>query len=94
MIIRGKAKIINKPSDYYSIKSRVIAVAKNTTPEIVVAMPYVIGIIVETGNLLSHAAIIAREYKKPYVLGFENATKRIKNGQTISIDADNNKVIC
>lgn len=94
MIKKAKAKIINKPSDYYSIKDNVIIVVKNTTPEIVVAMQHIVGIIAETNNLLSHAAIIAREYRKPYILGFDNATKKIKNGQIIGIDIANKKVIC
>jgi pyruvate,water dikinase len=44
------------------------------------------GVVTETGGLLSHAAIICREYGVPAVLGVEEATKRIPNGAILKID--------
>ena len=45
-------------------------------------------IITEQGGILSHAAIISRELNKPCIVGVKNATKKLKNGQLIEVDAD------
>ena len=44
------------------------------------------GIIVETGGLTSHAAIIALHFDIPTIIGAENATNIIKDGQLVTID--------
>lgn len=86
MIIKGKVKIIKKQSDYYDIKDRVILVAFNTTPDIVIVIHNIQAIITEANNKLCHAAIIAREYGIPLIMGVENATKKFKDGQVIKLD--------
>jgi pyruvate,water dikinase len=93
MIISGKVKIIKKPENYYQIKKNVIVVAKNTTPDIVVAIGKIKAIVTEIENKLCHAAIIAREYGKPLIMGQVDATKKYKDGDTISINTIS-KTIC
>lgn len=93
MIISGKVKIIKKPKDYYKIKDEVIVIAKNTTPDIVVVINKVLAIITEVDNKLCHAAIIAREYGKPLIMGQINAAKKYKDGDIISINIIS-KTIC
>lgn len=94
MIISGKVKIIKRPEDYYSIKDRIIIVAKNTTPDIVLVINKVAAIITEVDNKMCHAAIIAREYNKPIIMGQAGALKKYKNGQIITIDLNLKKIIC
>ena len=93
MLISGKVKVIKNQKDYYTIKEEVIIVAARTTPDIVVVMHNVLAIITEVDNKLCHAAIIAREYNKPLVMGQLNATKKYKDGDFITIDI-NKKIIC
>ena len=93
MIITGKVKVIKKQSDYYKIKDDVIIVAARTTPDIVVVMRYVKAIITEVDNKLCHAAIVAREYNKPLVMGQIGATKKYQDGDIISINIQT-KTIC
>ncbi len=64
-----------------------IMVARMTDPGWVFLMISAQGLIVEKGSLLSHTAIIGRELGIPTVTGVENATKLIKNGQRIHLDA-------
>ena len=45
-------------------------------------------VVTDAGGGLSHAAIVAREYNIPAVLGTGNATALIKDGQTIEVDGD------
>jgi len=44
------------------------------------------GLVTEVGGLMTHGAVIAREYGLPSVVGVENATKRIKDGQRIRVN--------
>ena len=93
MIITGKVKIIKKQEDYYQIKDEVIVVAERTTPDIVVIINKVKAIVTEVDNKLCHAAIIAREYDIPLVMGQVMATKKYQDGDIISINAKT-KTIC
>jgi pyruvate,water dikinase len=46
------------------------------------------GVITEVGGILSHGAIVAREYGIPAVMSIPNATNKIKDGQTITVDGN------
>lgn len=94
MVISGKVKIIKRPDDYYAIKDKIIIVAKNTTPDIVLVINKVAAIITEVDNKMCHAAIIAREYKIPLIMGQVGVLKKFKNGQTIKIDLNSKRIIC
>jgi pyruvate,water dikinase len=45
-------------------------------------------ILIEKGNVLSHMAIVAREFKKPCVIGVKFATKILKDGDMVEVDAN------
>ncbi|MCU0660015.1 MAG: PEP-utilizing enzyme [Candidatus Pacebacteria bacterium] len=45
-------------------------------------------ILIENGNILSHMAIVAREFKKPCIIGIDNLTKILKDGDLVEVDAD------
>ncbi|EKD42921.1 MAG: hypothetical protein ACD_72C00532G0001 [uncultured bacterium] len=51
------------------------------------------GIITAQGSILSHAAIVARELGKPCLVGVKNILTEIKDGQNITLDANNGRVI-
>jgi len=91
-IITGKAAVIKSNKDYYKIKDDVILIAWHTHPDIVVAIDKIKGIISEVDNKLCHAAIIAREYNKPILMGVENATKKFKTGDKIMVDFESKLV--
>lgn len=46
------------------------------------------GFVTDAGGILSHAAIVARELKKPCVIGTQRATKILKDGDIIELDAN------
>lgn len=93
MKIKGKIKIIKNYKDYYKIVGDVIIVANKTSPDITVVINRVKAIITEIDNKLCHAAIIAREYNKPLIMGIDKATKRFRDGQVIVIDTITKKII-
>jgi len=87
-VVSGKARVILRADDNEQVQAGEILVAPFTDPG---WTPYFIpaaGIVMEQGGLLSHGAIIAREYGIPAVVNVGNATKIIKTGQTIQVDGD------
>jgi pyruvate,water dikinase len=85
-ILKGQATVIKARKDYYETKERVILVAKNTSPDLVVVIDRIKAIVVEVDSKLCHAAIIAREFKKPLLMGVIDATKNFKTGDKIIVD--------
>lgn len=70
-----------------------ILVCKMTTPDYLPLMQQAAAIVTDLGGVLSHAAIIARELKKPCITGTKNATTVLKDGQKITVDADKGVVL-
>lgn len=70
------------------LDEEVIVVAEDLTPSDTAQMDKnkVMGLVIETGGKTSHSAIIARTLEIPAVVGVENATGKIKNGDTVIID--------
>jgi phosphohistidine swiveling domain-containing protein len=61
-------------------------VTTTTTPAWTPLFPSLAGLVTETGGILSHAAVVAREYGLPAVVGAAGATATIPDGGKISID--------
>ena len=87
-IIKGKAVVMNNPNDK-KINKNEILVAKATDPSWVVTIMKCGGLILEVGGALQHGALICREFNKPCVVSITNATKIIKDGDLIELDANN-----
>lgn len=96
----GKVKII--PIDYSDL-DRVsreiqkmnegdILIAETTAPELIVACKKAGAIVTDMGGLMSHAAIVSREFGIPCIVGTKNATQLLKDGDEVEVDADNGVV--
>lgn len=70
------------------LKKTDILVCKMTTPDYLPLMKQAAAIVTDLGGILSHAAIIARELKKPCLTGTQTATTLLKNDQKVQVDAD------
>lgn len=82
----GVAKVIHSPTQDMRINGEIL-VAPMTDPGWVFLMVSASGIVSERGSLLSHTAIIGRELGIPTVVGVKDATRRIRDGQRIEVDA-------
>ena len=82
----GRATIVKSNKDYYKIKSETILIASHTHPDIVIVIDKIKGIVTELDNKLCHAAIIAREFGKPLLMGVKDATKKFKTGDRLFVD--------
>ncbi|OGV95865.1 phosphoenolpyruvate synthase [Microgenomates group bacterium RBG_16_45_19] len=86
-IVTGVVKIIKDPKDNDLVEKGDILVAPMTTPDFVPAMKRAVAIVTDQGGQTSHAAIVSRELGVPCVVGTQNATKKLKNHQLITVDA-------
>lgn len=87
--IRGYVQVISSLKQLSKFKKNYILVAPSTSPKYNPALKRAAGIITDEGGLLCHAAIISREFKIPGVVGTRVATKKLKTGQIVELDAIN-----
>ncbi len=91
--VSGKARIVRGPADFSTLQYGEILITPATTPAWTPLFGIAAGLVTDYGGLLSHSGVVAREYGLPAVLGTDDATKRIKNGDTITIDGDKGIVL-
>ncbi|MCH8850201.1 MAG: hypothetical protein IIC89_05180 [Chloroflexi bacterium] len=85
---RGTAKVVANLAEAGKLEPGDILVAPATMPPWTPLFATVAAVVTDAGGALSHAAIVAREYNIPAVLGTGNATSVIKDGQTLEVDGD------
>jgi phosphoenolpyruvate synthase/pyruvate phosphate dikinase len=90
--VRGIVAIVRKPQDSKKVEKGMILVAPETTPDFIPAMGMAAAFVTDFGGITSHAAIVAREMNKPCIIGTKIATKVLKDGDTVEVDADNGVV--
>lgn len=82
----GKVKIILNVKDISRFQKNEILVTEMTTPDWVPAMKIASAVVTNLGGKTCHAAIVSRELGVPCVVGTENATKVLKDGDVVTID--------
>lgn len=89
---QGKVKIVLKNEDVGKVSEGDILVSSMTRPEMTPAMKKAAAFITDEGGITSHAAIIARELKRPCIIGTKIATKVLHDGDEVEVNADENIV--
>ncbi|MFC7442040.1 phosphoenolpyruvate synthase [Laceyella putida] len=84
-VIEGRARVILKIEEA-NLEDGDILVTAFTDPSWTPLFVSIKGLVTEVGGLMTHGAVIAREYGLPAVVGVENATKLIKDGQRIRVN--------
>ncbi len=92
-IITAPVRILNDVNEILSVHSGEILVVPRTDPGWTPIFSKIGGLITETGGILSHGAVVSREYGIPAVTNITNARKLIKNGQVITLNGYNGEVI-
>jgi len=85
---KGVVKIINVPKEIPKMNKNDILVSISTNPNLVPAMKKAAAIITDAGGLTCHAAIVSRELNIPCIVGVKIATKVLKDGDLVEVDAD------
>jgi rifampicin phosphotransferase len=91
-VYEGPARRVSGPSEFGQIAKGDVLVTESTTEAFNILLPLLGGIVTDNGGLLSHAAIVAREYGIPGVVGTREATGRIANGVLVRVDGDAGEV--
>ena len=84
--VEGTARIVVGPDDFGRVRSGDVLVAATTTPAWTPLFPSLGALVTETGGILSHAAIVAREYGLPAVVGANGAMRAIPDGARVRVD--------
>jgi phosphohistidine swiveling domain-containing protein len=84
--VTGPACVLHGPEEFAQMKTGGVLVAPLTTPAWTPLFARAAAVVTDVGGPLSHGSIVAREYGIPAVLGTGAATRRIRSGQTITVD--------
>ena len=84
----AKACVMLGPEDFGKMRQGDVLVAVTTTPAWTPLFTMASAIVTDIGGPLSHSSIVAREYGIPAVLATSNGTRRIRDGQTVTVDGD------
>ena len=90
--IKGYAKVLTSVLEASKLELGDILVTRQTDPGWVVVFPLISGLIVERGGMLSHGAIVSREFGIPAIVGVENACVKIKDGDHLFLNADTGEI--
>jgi pyruvate,water dikinase len=91
-VYEGPARRVSHPSEFDRIKRGDVLVTESTTEAFNILLPLLGAIVTDSGGLLSHSAIVAREYGIPGVVGTREATERIADGTRVRVDGDAGEV--
>lgn len=92
-VYEGPARRISGPTEFGRIAKGDVLVTASTTEAFNILLPLLGGIVTDNGGLLSHAAIVSREYGIPGVVGTREATERIADGVRVRVDGDAGEVM-
>ncbi|MBI4360278.1 hypothetical protein HY572_00730 [Candidatus Micrarchaeota archaeon] len=81
----ASVRIVNDPSEDFHAGE--ILVTAMTRPEFVPLMKKAVGIITDEGGITSHAAVVSRELNKPCIVGTQVATRKLRTGDVVELDA-------
>ena len=91
-VYTGTARVIHHPSEFNRLRQGDVLVAVSTSASFNIVLPLVGAIVTDRGGQLSHAAIVAREYGIPAVVGTLKATATIKDGARVTVDGATGRV--
>lgn len=91
-VVRGRAVVLASIHQADQLRKGDILVTRQTDPGWICAFPLISGLVVERGGMLSHGAIVAREFGIPAVVGVKSVTETICTGDLIEVDGNQGAV--
>jgi len=85
--VKGQVKIVNTVDDIGKVKDGDIMLSRSTYPSFLPAMKKAAAIVTEDGGITCHAAIVAREFRIPCVVGARKITELLKDGDSVEVNA-------
>jgi pyruvate,water dikinase len=91
-VVEGPALVLNEPTQAQAPQETYILVCPSTDPAWVPLFVHARGLVMETGGVLSHGAIVAREFGLPAVAGLPEVHRRLRTGQRLRVDGGTGRV--
>lgn len=91
-VVKARARVLESVMEAQKLEKGDILVTRQTDPGWVLVFPLISGLIVERGGMLSHGAIVSREFGIPAIVGVHNACGLIKDGDLIVLNAENGQI--
>jgi pyruvate, water dikinase len=88
-IATGRVCVINSLADLHRVQEGDVLVTHMTIPEYIPSLKKTVAFVTDEGGITCHAAIVARELKKPCIIATKFATQVFKDGDMVEVDADN-----
>lgn len=85
---KGKVKVVISFEDFKKFDKGNVLVAEATNPAYTPLIAAAGAVVTDRGGTLSHAAIVSREYGIPAIVGTKDATKVLKDGDLVEVDAE------
>lgn len=92
-VVTGTARLIGGPAEFDRLQRGDVLITTSTTESFNIALPILGAIVTDFGGLLSHAAIVSREYGIPAVVGCGDATGLIADGAQVRVDGTSGEVV-
>ena len=83
---RGPVRIVRDESEFDKLRAGDVLVCECTSPAWSIVFPSLAAVVTDSGGLLSHPAIVAREFGIPAVVATGDATRRLRDGQLVVVD--------
>ena len=91
-VVRGRARVLRSLPEAAGLRPGEVLVAETPAPPWTPLFATAAAIVTDTGGILSHSAVVAREYRIPAVVGVGAATATIRSGQMVEVDGDGGTV--
>jgi pyruvate,water dikinase len=88
-LVQGPARVVRTLAEAQALRQGEILVCAATDPNWTPLFAIAGALVTDAGGSLSHAAVIAREYRLPAVVGTHTATRMIRTGQIVEVDGLN-----
>jgi pyruvate,water dikinase len=92
-VVEAEVVVLRDPSEFAAMRAGAILVTRATDPSWTPLFTLASGVIVEVGGMLSHASTIAREYGLPALANVKHATRVLKTGDRITLDASGRRIV-
>lgn len=92
-VVSGRARIVYDVRELPAVKDGEILVTRQTDPAWSTVFARIGGLVLETGGVLAHGASLCREFDLPCVTALENATELIHDGDMLTVDGHNGRVV-
>jgi phosphoenolpyruvate synthase/pyruvate phosphate dikinase len=87
-LVRGIAKVLAGKEELHKVETGDVLVTSMTTPDFIIAMEKAVAFVTDEGGILCHAAIVSREMGKPCIIGTNIASKVLKDGDLLEVNAN------